>query len=95
MDIYDTVRLPEPFSFPSSSMDPHIPGLFRQQAMNLLHTIAHPSRLHDVKFTPRVEGKGEILLAGAEDKKLSVYEVSSDPNTPPRIIAELVGHGRR
>lgn len=64
-------------------------------AMKPLHSITHPSRLHDVKFSLRVSGEGEVLLAGAEDKKLSVYEVSPDPNTAPRIIAELVGHDRR
>ncbi|KAM6497263.1 WD40-repeat-containing domain protein [Amanita muscaria] len=64
-------------------------------AMKPLHSITHPSRLHDVKFSLRVSGEGEVLLAGAEDKKLSVYEVSPDPNTTPRIIAELVGHDRR
>lgn len=62
------------------------------QSMTLLHTITHPSRLHDVKFSPRASGEGgELLLAGAEDKKLAIYEVSS----PPRLIAELVGHERR
>ena len=83
------------FLFPVSFHGPHV---LRSptQAMNLLHTITHPSRLHDVKFSPRVSGEGEILLAGAEDKRASVYEVSSDPNAPPpRIIAELVGHERR
>ncbi|KAF8722670.1 hypothetical protein AX14_009685 [Amanita brunnescens Koide BX004] len=61
-------------------------------SMTLLHTITHPSRLHDVKFSPRASGEGgELLLAGAEDKKLAIYEVSS----PPRLIAELVGHERR
>ena len=59
--------------------------------MTLLHTIAHASRLHDVKFSPRASGGGELLLAGAEDKKLAVYDVSS----PPRLIAELIGHERR
>ncbi|KAF8639094.1 hypothetical protein AX17_001739 [Amanita inopinata Kibby_2008] len=63
--------------------------------MNLLHTITHPSRLHDVKFCQRVSGPGEVLLAGAEDGKLSVYEISSTPERPPRIIAQLVGHERR
>ncbi|KAF8630537.1 hypothetical protein AX15_002858 [Amanita polypyramis BW_CC] len=64
-------------------------------AMNLLHTISHSSRLHDVKFSSRATGQGEILLAGAEDKKLSIYAISPDPTAPPRIIAELLGHERR
>jgi len=70
--------------------------------MTLLHNITHPSRIHDVKFTPRPSppggkrGKvGDLLLAGAEDKKLTVYQVYSDPQTPPRVIAELIGHERR
>jgi len=65
--------------------------------MALLHTITHPSRLHDVKFCNRVNGKGEVLLAGAEDHKLSVYQISDDPeNTePPTVIAEMVGHTNR
>ena len=70
--------------------------LTQAQAMTLLHNITHPSRLHDVKFTPRASGgEGDLLLAGAEDKKLTVYQVSSDPETPPRVIAELIGHDRR
>ncbi|KAJ6606999.1 WD40-repeat-containing domain protein [Mycena sp. CBHHK59/15] len=50
--------------------------------MVLLHTINHPSRLQDVKFCKR-------------DKKLSIYEVSDDPEKPPRIIAEMIGHANR
>ncbi|KAF8347961.1 WD40-repeat-containing domain protein [Amanita rubescens] len=73
-------------------------------AMTLLHNITHPSRLHDVKFASRPPsssggeggGKGgDLLLAGAEDKKLTVYQVYPDPQTPPRVIAELIGHERR
>ena len=41
--------------------------------MSLLHNIAHPSRLHDIKFYKRATGK-EVLLAAAEDKKVSVYD---------------------
>ena len=70
---------------------------FRLQKMQLLHTITHPSRLHDVKFCERVNGKGEVLLAGAEDKKLSVYAMPDDPEStdPPTIVAEMVGHANR
>ncbi|EJF64344.1 WD40 repeat-like protein [Dichomitus squalens LYAD-421 SS1] len=63
--------------------------------MALLHTIIHPSRLHDIKFCKRTEGEGELLLAGAEDKKLSVYDVPKDRTKLPSIIAEMVGHTNR
>ncbi|KAJ7708883.1 WD40-repeat-containing domain protein [Mycena rosella] len=63
--------------------------------MNLLHTITHPSRLHDIKFVRRVNGAGDVLLAAAEDAKLSVYAVSPDPATPPRVVAEMTGHTNR
>ncbi|KAJ7493211.1 WD40-repeat-containing domain protein [Mycena galericulata] len=63
--------------------------------MNLLHTITHPARLQDVKFCKRVNGTGDVLLAGAEDAKLSIYNISSDPDTPPRIVAEMTGHANR
>jgi protein MAK11 len=63
--------------------------------MNLIHTINHPSRLQDVKFCKRVNGSGDVLLAGAEDKKLSIYDVSTDPEKPPRIIAAMTGHANR
>lgn len=65
------------------------------QDMELLHTITHPSRLHDVKFCKRVDGIGEVLLAGAEDKKLSIYDIPTDHDAPPIIIAEMVGHTNR
>lgn len=87
MDIYDTVGIIHPFSFCSATHTYARAG----QEMTLLYTITHSSRLHDVKFSPRASGEGELLLAGAEDKKLAVYEVSS----PPRLIAELIGHERR
>ena len=63
--------------------------------MDLLHSITHPSRLHDIKFCKRVVGEGELLLAGAEDKKLSIYDVPKDRTKPPTIIAEMVGHTNR
>lgn len=63
--------------------------------MKSLHTIIHPSRLHDVKFCRRVLGKGEVLLVAAEDKKLSVYDVPSEPEGVPTVIAEMVGHSNR
>jgi len=35
------------------------------------------------------------MLAAAEDKKVSVYQFSEDPEVVPRIIASLVGHSNR
>jgi len=63
--------------------------------MTLVHTITHPSRLHDVCFCKRPSGGDELLLAAAEDKRLSVYEVSSDPEKLPKIVASMVGHDNR
>jgi len=64
--------------------------------MKLLYAIHHPSRIHDAKFCKRVSGEGEILLVGAEDKKLSVYAIQPQgASTPPIIIAHMVGHGNR
>lgn len=63
--------------------------------MELLHSITHPSRIQDVKFCQRVVGEGELLLIGAEDKKLSIYDVPKDRTKPPTIIAEMVGHSNR
>ena len=67
------------------------------QSMALLYTITHPSRIHDVKFFRQtsVDGHPEVLLVAAEDKKVTVYELFSIADTPPRIIAELVGHTNR
>ncbi|KAI3608697.1 p21-activated protein kinase-interacting protein 1-like [Moniliophthora roreri] len=64
-------------------------------SMTLLHTINHPSRLHDAKFTPRVDGNGEVLLVGAEDKTVSIYDISSDQEQLPKIIGKMVGHKNR
>jgi len=70
--------------------------------MCLIHTIKHPSRVQDVTFCTRVDSKEELLLVGAEDKKVSVYTVPAsstgtqpDALNPPKIIAELVGHSNR
>ncbi|KAI0766134.1 WD40 repeat-like protein [Trametes elegans] len=63
--------------------------------MELLHSITHSSRLHDIKFCRRVDGGGELLLAGGEDKKLSIYDVPKDHAKIPTIIADLVGHTNR
>ncbi|THV02558.1 WD40 repeat-like protein [Dendrothele bispora CBS 962.96] len=70
-------------------------------AMSLLHTINHPSRIQDITFCAPVGSKEEILLVGAEDKKVSVYTVPSsvdqepDPLNPPKVIAEMIGHSSR
>jgi len=65
--------------------------------MALLHTITHPSRLHDIKFCKRVNGSGELLFAAAEDKKLSIYMIPDDLEStdPLVIIAEMIGHENR
>ncbi|PBK69109.1 WD40 repeat-like protein [Armillaria solidipes] len=63
--------------------------------MTLLHTIKHPSRLHDAKFCKRVDSDEEVLLVGAEDKKLTIYDVSNDPEKPPTIVGLMVGHENR
>lgn len=62
--------------------------------MDLLFSIKHPSRVHDVTFCKRVNGEGEVLLVGAEDKITTVYSISSD-TTNPIIIAEMIGHSNR
>ncbi|KAI0343342.1 WD40 repeat-like protein [Trametopsis cervina] len=63
--------------------------------MELLHTITHPSRIHDIKFCKHVSGDGEVLLVAGEDKKVAVYNVPSDPEQPLHVIAEMVGHENR
>ncbi|KAG6876841.1 hypothetical protein C0993_012658 [Termitomyces sp. T159_Od127] len=64
--------------------------------MEVLHTIKHPSRLHDVHFCRCAPGAtGELLLAAAEDKLVTVYAVSSDRQTAPKPIATLTGHLNR
>jgi len=63
--------------------------------MDHLHTINHPSRLHDVRFCKRVVGEGEVLLVAAEDKKLSVYDMSNGSEGTPTMIAVMIGHSNR
>jgi protein MAK11 len=63
--------------------------------MKLIHTITHPSRIHDILFAKRVMGEGELLLVAAEDKKVTIYDISSDPDCPPSIISEMMGHENR
>ena len=63
--------------------------------MTLIHTITHPSRLHDIKFWKRRNESSEILFAASEDKETSLYEVTEDSEKVPRIFAEMVGHSNR
>ncbi|KAG1824693.1 WD40-repeat-containing domain protein [Suillus subaureus] len=63
--------------------------------MVLRHTITHPSRIHTVRFSNRVNGSGELLLVGAEDKKLSIYDMPDGPEKMPVVIAEIIGHSNR
>jgi protein MAK11 len=60
--------------------------------MELVHVINHPSRIHDITFYQDEEGC-DLLLVGAEDRKVSVYAISSSKT--PRILAELIGHENR
>lgn len=62
--------------------------------MDLLYTITHASRIHDVKFCSRVEAEGELLLVGAEDHKLTIYDVPKD-GSAPKVIAATTGHTNR
>ena len=39
------------------------------QELEVLHTLEHGSRIHDVKFVQRAGGSGEVLLVAAENKK--------------------------
>ena len=63
--------------------------------MVLRHTITHPSRVHTVQFSRRVNGTGDLLLVGAEDKKLSIYDIPDDPDKMPTVVAEMIGHSNR
>jgi protein MAK11 len=85
IDVYTTVR---------QVLHPNGLWLTKIQDTTLLHTVAHPSRLHDVKFC-RPKGFSEVLLAAAEDGKLSMYDVPEDKEKPPKIIAEMIGHSNR
>ena len=65
--------------------------------MVLLHTLTHGSRIHDLRFCTRRDGR-ELLLVAAEDKQVSVYlldhgDLSSSGPLP--IVAALVGHQNR
>ncbi|KAF9067183.1 WD40-repeat-containing domain protein, partial [Rhodocollybia butyracea] len=62
--------------------------------MSLLHSINHPSRLHDIKFCKPVRREREVLFAAAEDKKVSVYDLLPK-GAKPNLIAQIVGHENR
>ncbi|KAI6149601.1 WD40-repeat-containing domain protein [Pisolithus tinctorius] len=62
--------------------------------MVLRHTLSHASRIHSVRFC-RWAGSGELMLVAAEDKKVSIYHFLEDPEKPPSIIAEMIGHSNR
>ncbi|KAI6164527.1 WD40-repeat-containing domain protein [Pisolithus thermaeus] len=63
--------------------------------MVLRHTLSHASRIHSVRFCRWTDNGGELMLVAAEDKKVSVYRFLEDPEKPPSIIAEMVGHSNR
>ncbi|KAF8517941.1 WD40 repeat-like protein [Hysterangium stoloniferum] len=65
--------------------------------MVLQYTITHPSRVHDIRFFVSNENDSslEFLLVAAEDKKVTVYELSANTEIAPKVIAEFVGHGNR
>ena len=79
--------------------------------MSLVHSISHPSRLHDIRFCkPIASHEREILLVAAEDKKVSVYtslpgrhhptagyesEGADEAGAGPKLVAVMVGHENR
>lgn len=63
--------------------------------MILLHSINHPSRLHDVKFCKSSDDSQDFLLVAAEDKKLSIYRNVTIQDATPVVIAEMIGHTNR
>ncbi|KAF5316643.1 hypothetical protein D9619_006246 [Psilocybe cf. subviscida] len=62
--------------------------------MDLLYTITHASRIQDVKFCSRVGSESELMLVGAEDHKLTIYDVPKD-GSAPKIVAATTGHTNR
>ena len=64
--------------------------------MKLLHTFKHPARIQDVHFTHKVgDEDAELLLVGAEDKKVTVYDLNHGDETSLPVVGELVGHQSR
>jgi len=61
----------------------------------MLHTVTHPSRIHDVRFIKHPKTGEQLLLVAAEDKKLSIYLILSEESQAPRVIAHMVGHSNR
>jgi protein MAK11 len=72
-----------------------IPVFTLPQELEVLYTLDHASRIHDVQFAQRVDREGEVVFVAAEDKKTTVYEISLDPETVLHPIAYLVGHRNR
>lgn len=87
INFYSTVRCRRSSAHPSLS---HL-----LQKLEVLHTLEHGSRIHDVKFVRRVGGGGDVLLVAAEDKMTTGYEVSPNTDVIPRPITRLIGHGNR
>ena len=48
-----------------------------------------------MRFVSRLKGDGELLLVAAEDKKVTIYDMSGAESTSIPIVAELVGHTNR
>ncbi|KAF9525954.1 WD40-repeat-containing domain protein [Crepidotus variabilis] len=63
--------------------------------MDLLWTISHSSRIHDIKFVKLHDDDAEVLLVGAEDKMISVYRVPTESSKSPTILSRMVGHVNR
>lgn len=63
--------------------------------MVLRHTLSHASRIHSVRFCRWADSEAELMFVAAEDKKVSVYRFLEDPEKPPSVIAEMVGHSNR
>jgi len=71
------------------------PFLRSRQELEVLHTLEHRSRIHDVKFVRRVDDGGEVLLVVPEDKRTTVYGVPPNSDIILCPVAHLVGHGSR
>lgn len=70
------------------------------QKLAVLCSITHPSRVHDIRFFRLDQQDVEYLLVGAEDNKVSIYEVPMNDgdevsSTQPKIVGELIGHQNR
>ncbi|KZV88192.1 WD40 repeat-like protein [Exidia glandulosa HHB12029] len=67
--------------------------------MSIVSSFTHTSRLHDVRFAPRPDGAGELMLVAAEDKCVLVYALgdaeSNHASSSPLLVAKLIGHANR